>query len=176
MPEFRAMLINNQIKPLEGYEEEYNRIAPDVVLNVKVTSPRSRKHQGLFFAAIENAFSNWPHSHKFKPENSEHLRQFLECKAGYREALTVELTGDKGFIASLSGAIAHAQSKGTKGKQKYVFLTNTLTDVWVVYAQSIAYDKLSQEDFNTVSHNVSEVLKEHTGVSLEEFKMQGKAA
>ena len=171
MPEFKAMIREGVLIPLEGYEKEFKSIQEDVVIKVKVTNPRSRKHLGLFFAALKCAYENWPENHEFKPECPEHLRQYVESRAGYREALTVKLTGDKGFIHSLSGAIAHAQSQGSGKKQKYVFLTNTTTDVWVVYAKSIAYDQLDQDDFNVVSQRVSEVLKAETGIGLDEYKM-----
>lgn len=175
MPEFLARKRKGVIVPHDDDLEEFEKIPEGTIIKVKTTNPRSRPHLGLFFGAMKCAFDNWPSGEEFQPETVEHLRQFCEIKSGHRMALTVALTGGKGFIKNLSAAIAHAQGTGTK--QKYVFLTNTAKDVYVITARSIAYDKLSQEEFNTVSSRVSEVLREHTGIGLEEYKMNmGKVA
>lgn len=123
MPEFLARKRKGVIVPHDDDLEEFDKVPEDTIIKVKTTNPRSNKHQGLFFSAIKCAFDNWPEDHEFKPENRDHLRQYLESKAGYRIALTVEITGEKGFIQNLSAAIAPAQGSGKK--QKYVFLTNT---------------------------------------------------
>lgn len=175
MPELRAKIENNNLIPYQACDNEVlNSLKPNMVYKVKFVSPRSNRHQGLFFAAIKSAFDNWPENHEFKPENEEHLRQFLEIKAGYRTALTVSLDTSEhkqGFFAALTGAIAHAQAQGSKDSQKYVFIMSTAEKVFVVYANSISYSKLDQSEFNNVSNKVSDVLKEHTGLSLDDFKM-----
>lgn len=179
MPEFLARKRNGVIIPHDEHMEEFNRIPDNELIKVKTTNPRSSKHQGLFFAAIKCAFDNWPEKHDFKPIDEHHLRQWLECKAGYRRAIEMDIDTMKkdGFTATMTGIVNAAISQGKGKNRKYVFITNTLTKIWVMYAESIAYDKLSQDDFNTVSKNVSEILKEHTGIGLEEFKMNmGKVA
>lgn len=178
MPEFRAMLIDNRIKPLQGYEEEWSKITPDTVINVKVSNPRSKPHLGLFFAAIKSAYDNWPEDHEQQFTNPDHMRQWLEAKAGWGKCieLSMDQVQQKGFSNVLTGVVNSAIGS-VKGKsRRYVFITNSVTKLWVIYAESISYETMSQDEFNTVSQRISDLLKEHTGVSLEEFKLQGRAA
>jgi len=44
---------------------------------------RSRAAHNRLFAICRAALANWPHDHEFRPHSEDHLRYWLECKAGH---------------------------------------------------------------------------------------------
>ena len=170
MPEFLAKKTNGTIIPLDDHMEEFDKVPDNIIIKVRTINPRSRSHQGLFFAAIKCALDNWPETHKEKFQNADHLRQWLECKAGYKHTASIRKTTDINAMAAAMVATITVAQNSKKSKKVYVFDTNSDDYIYLHYSQSIAYDKLSQNEFNIVSQRVSEVLRQHTGIGLDEFK------
>ncbi len=161
-------------------EDEHKRLKEkhgNAVLRIEVKLPRSAPHHRLFFAAISEAFNQWPESHSFQPDNSEHLRAWLLVKAGYREKpLATRIEGDVPS-ASLMADFVERVVAVTMGTGKYGFAVVHGEHLIVLTPRSIAWEELEQNDFNVVSQKVSDVLKAEVNMSLDDFKREaGEAA
>lgn len=55
--------------------------------------PRSVPQHRRYFALIRAAHSHWLESHRFQPTSAEHLRRWLQAKAGYHVIRTVDTAG-----------------------------------------------------------------------------------
>jgi hypothetical protein len=65
----------------------------------KVRSPADHRR---FFGVIKAAFLHWPEKHEFQPEDPEHLRAWLLCRAGYKPRVRFRLV--RRDTQSLGGA------------------------------------------------------------------------
>jgi hypothetical protein len=134
---------------------------------VLLTKPRSEPDHRRFFALINAAFHHWPESHEFHPDNSEHLRAWLLCKAGYRDVATFELpeTDDPVMMARMmefaERLLEHA------GDERRKFGRWRGSTFYVHQAKSIAWDKLSQKEFSPIREAVEEVISAEIGVDAE---------
>lgn len=140
---------------------------------VVLTKGRSLPDHRRFFALVAKAFENWPEHHDFQPENSEHLRSWLTCKAGYRESTPIhmpDMATDRMrdlFRLSIEAAIAAAGG--------VAFVVPYRDVVAVVRPKSIAWDKIDQREFSKLRDAVSDVIEAETGIKVEDL-MREKAA
>lgn len=176
MPEFMARKENGAIVPDQDYLEEFDRVPEGVQIKVKTTNPRSKPHLGLYFAAISKAYDNWPEDHPEQFTCSDHFRQFLECKSGMKYTWSITKTNDVSAMAAQILATYNLAQTSKTSEKVYLFQTEDNEKLYLHFSKSISYSKMSQDEFNTISQRISDLLKEHTGVSLEEFRMQGEAA
>lgn len=172
MVDFMVRRQNNSLVPHTSMDMAVLQdLSFDNIFRVKLTKPRSAAHHGLFFAAIAEAFENWPENHdELTPENEDHLRAYLICKShpDYREALAIFDMNNAALpfnemvrafaIAAAQKRICFPRVDLQKGK------------LYIVAPKSIKWDKMDQSEFNKLSSYVSEVLKEETGLSLEDYK------
>jgi len=128
---------------------------------------RSLPDHRRFFGLISRAFHNWPEKHEFQPETSEHLRSWLLCKAGYRQATPIhmpDLATDHMrtlFRLSIEAAIAAADG--------FAFVVPYRDVVAVIKPKSIAWDKLGQAEFGAVRDAVSDVIERETGIAVDDL-------
>jgi len=100
--------------------------------------PRSVPQNKRFFAMIRAAFSHWPGSHRFTPFNEDHLRKWLQAKAGHAIITTVDTAGmeTNQAIISVSAALAAVRD--------YSFTHAADGKFYIFQSESI--------DFNTLPH------------------------
>jgi hypothetical protein len=130
-------------------------------------SGRSSPDHRRFFALIQAAFHQWPHDAEFTPDNSEHLRAWLICKAGYREATFIDLPegGTEGmqrlFMLSIENAVKAADGLG--------FVVPYKNGVAVIKPKSIAWSKLGQREFGQLRDAVTDIIEAEVGVSADQL-------
>ena len=54
---------------------------------------RSVPQHRRYFALVRAAYYHWPEKHELKPQSEEHLRKWLQAKAGHRVVETVDTEG-----------------------------------------------------------------------------------
>lgn len=120
--------------------------------------PRSVPQHKRFFAMIRAARSHWPAKHRFKPINDDHLRKWLQAKAGHAIVTTIDTAGMATndaivlIAAGLAAAEDHTFPFAADGKF-YLFTSESI-------------------DFNTLPHlsacalfdAVADVIEAETGL------------
>lgn len=129
---------------------------------VVLTKHRSSPDHRRFFAVIAAAFDNWPEAHDYQPESKEHLRAWLTCKAGYREATPVMLPDDATDTMRVLFRLSIAAAINAAGG--VAFVVPYRDSVAVIRPKSIAWDKVAQKEFNAIRDAVEEVIKAETGL------------
>jgi hypothetical protein len=138
-------------------------------------SQRSSPDHRRFFGLIAAAFHHWPERHEFEPDDADHLRKWLLCKAGFRDVtiITVEYADDQPGLMKLVSLTAEAAVRAADNKA----FTRVHGDKIVVFkAKSIAWDKLSQTAFNDVRDRVTAVIENELQLSADELLKQTEAA
>lgn len=131
-------------------------------------APRSSDDHRRLFALVKAAFEQWPESHEFQPDNPEHLRAWLLCKAGYRDVTTipVEYADDQPAMLKLVMLTAEAAIKAAKG---YAFIRPHNGALAVFSAKSLAWDTLDQKKFGPIRDAVTEIIEGIIGVSADQL-------
>jgi hypothetical protein len=74
---------------------------------------RSNKAHSMLFAVIAEAWRQWPESHKFQPEDAEHLRAYLFVKARHYDAIDVKVKHtDAAILGPQLAALVKANADG----------------------------------------------------------------
>lgn len=71
--------------------------------------PRSVPQHKRFFAMIRAAYSHWPEGHRFTPMSDDHLRKWLQAKAGHHIVTTIDTNGmekNDAIVAIAAGLVA----------------------------------------------------------------------
>lgn len=135
--------------------------------------PRSVPQHRRYFAAIKAMFHHWPDGHDFTPDSPEHLRAWLQIKAGYREVheLDVDLDDAKAIAAAAMIASVAMRQAGTYG-----FIRLHKGRLVLFLSKSIAFDKLSHKAFCELDNAVADVFKAETGLDPEQVLQETEAA
>lgn len=113
-------------------------------LRLTVSAPRNPKRHRKFFAAIAAAYEQWPESHEFQPESSEHLRAWLLCKVGHYATIDI----DPDHIESLADGIA---TVAAIARREHVFVrVGTGGRIRVFIPKSQAFANLSESAFKPI--------------------------
>jgi len=136
---------------------------------------RSPQDHRRFFAVIRAAYTHWPESHEFQPDNAEHLRAWLLCKAGYRDVSTIpcEFAEDQPALLRLVAIAAESAVRAAKG---YAFLRPHGGGIAVFSAKSIQWAKIDQKEFNKVREAVEEVIEAETGLKPDQLLKETEKA
>jgi hypothetical protein len=138
------------------------------------SKPRSPDQHKRFFSVIRFAFEQWPDTHDFIPDNAEHLRAWLICKAGarYRDVETFEIpqTDDPTLMARMMG-FAESMLNKDKGKKFARWRGLTLT---IFRPKSIKFHLLQHLAFVELNSRVDEIIKAEIGVTGDELLEQAK--
>lgn len=128
-------------------------------------APKKRRsvpdHRRLF-ALVRQAFDNWPEDHDFQPESAEHLRAWLVCKAGWREATAYDL-GDRADAA----VVALALQAGIKAAKGVGFVKVHGRSVAVITPKSIDFRSMGQAEFGLLRDAITEIIKAEIGIDHE---------
>ena len=141
----------------------------------QIRAPRSLPDHKRFFGVIRAAYHHWPESHEFQPDNDEHLRKGLLCKAGYRDVTTIpiEFADDQPGLVRLITIAAEAAVKAAGG---YAFMRPHGEGIAVFSAKSIKWDCLDQKAFHAIRDAVETVIETETGLKPDEILKQTEAA
>lgn len=131
------------------------------------SKPRSSEDHRRFFALISAAFDQWPEGADFTPDNAEHLRAWLLCKANYRKTTMIETYEPAATAVAIEAAFRAADT--------YAFVRPYGDGVAVYSPKSLRFDKTDQKAFNAVRDEVSSIIESVIGVTAEQL-LREKAA
>jgi hypothetical protein len=122
--------------------------------------PRSVPQHRRYFAMIKATFSHWPEDHRFKPATEEHLRKWLQAKAGYANIKTIEtqhMTTQQA-IAAVSAELAMADP--------IHFTSAAETLFYVIQSKSIDFETLPHRDACALFDAVHDVIEAETDLKV----------
>lgn len=123
----------------------------------KVRSPQDHRR---LFGLIAKAYLHWPETHEFQPASAEHLRAYLQCKAGHfiSTPVFVELElfpEDKRDVASRLVALAvEAAVKAALSEGDFAFTRVHGDAIAVFRPKSIAWATLDQRQFVPIRESI----------------------
>ena len=125
--------------------------------------PRSVPQHRRYFALIRAAYMHWPDSHEFKPVNEEHLRKWLQAKAGHRVVDTIETDGmtPAQSVAAISAAMRKAGP--------YAFIGAAGSKLHVVTSESVDFDTLTHLAACALFDEVADVIENETGIRCDDM-------
>lgn len=130
---------------------------------------RSNADHNRLFAIIEAAFKHWPETSNFQPDNSEHLRSWLICKAGpeFRTVTTMEAPeADEALKERIQELVEDQNTHcGWRGAVLYK-----------VQPKSMKFEKLGQRAFGQLRDAICEVIEQEVGVPAEKLMRESEAA
>lgn len=127
---------------------------------------RSIEQHRRYFAVIKHAFDNWPETHDFQPDNPEHLRKWLQVKAGYRTVQEIEVSRSDPRAMQIVESTLRAAMKATGD---YAWTVVHGKRLYVIASRSIAFDKMSHGEFCTLNNMVQEVIEHETGIKIDQL-------
>jgi len=135
----------------------------------KRSSPQHRRQMKVF----DVTFDHWPRSHEFQPKNPEHLRYWLEVKAGHFDVVYTKqirsVPADK--LAGLLTAVL------LLSKDSRLFVEADADQLVVMAARSIKYSELPQREASMLFDAIGDVISAEIGLEPEQLlKEHEKAA
>lgn len=125
--------------------------------------PRSVPQHRRYFALIRAAMMHWPEAHRFRPASEEHLRKWLQARAGYRDVRMVDTAGMT--AAQAVGAIAALIHRA--GEHHFVHAKGDC--FYVITSKSIAFDELPHQAACALFDHVAEVIEAETGIRCDDM-------
>jgi len=135
-----------------------------------MSKPRSIDQHRRFFAVIKATHDQWPESHPFQPDNTEHLRSWLLVRAGHHTVKTFHLDGDGDEFARLIPVIVATMLN------KHAWCRAHGQELHVCVPESIAFDKLDHKAFCILNDNVDEVIRIETGLDPDRLLRETESA
>lgn len=121
---------------------------------------RSYPQLKRYFKVIREAFRHWPHGHRFRPRNEEHLRGWLECEAGH---CTVETSIRCQSVDPIKlYAVLKAVMETSEDVKQFVEMDDDL--IIVRRALSISYGMLEHLAACSLFNDVYEVIYAELGI------------
>lgn len=129
-----------------------------------MTKPRSIDQHKRFFAVVKAAFDNWPHAHKFQPDNAEHLRAWLLVRAGHHTVKTFYLSDEAAEYARLIPVIVQTMLH----KHAWCRAEGNKLDVCVPLSIAIHGEHaIGHQLFCKINDDVDEIIRAETGLDPE---------
>lgn len=112
---------------------------------------------------IRAAHSHWPANHRFQPTSEEHLRKWLQAKAGYHTIRTVDTEGmdTQQAIVAVAALIAKADPMS--------FTSVVGSKFYVIESKSIDFDALPHLEACAVFDAVADTIRAETGLDPEKI-------
>lgn len=102
---------------------------------------RSTPQHRRFFKLVSLAYEHWPETFsKFQPENSEHLRAWLLCKAGWRTEVSIEFADTQAQNGAGLTTIGIMKALG-----HYVWVQRRGDNLIVYAPRSVSYSKMQHK-------------------------------
>jgi len=127
---------------------------------------RSLPQHNRYFALIRAAYDHWPEDHKFQPDNYQHLRKWLQCKAKHRTVVEVETEQFDERVMAIIQAAVTAAMKATGG---YAWVGVTHSGAAVLASKSIAIEELPHQEFCALNDAVEGIIRAETGLEPEQL-------
>jgi hypothetical protein len=138
----------------------------------KVRSPADHRR---FFGVIRAAYLHWPENHEFQPEDPEHLRAWLLCRAGYKSVTDIPF--EENWPDAMRRLATLAAEAALKAAKSHAFIRPFNGGLYVFTPKSLNWETLGQKEFALVRESVEEVIKCETGREASELLREtGKAA
>jgi hypothetical protein len=147
------------------------------ILAIGARGPRVRSPQDhrRFFGVCRAAFMHWPEQHEFQPEDPEHLRAWLLCRAGYKSV--TEIPFEESWPEAMQQLAMLTAEQVLKAAKSHAFVRPHPGGLFVFTPKSLAWESLGQKEFGQVRESVEEVIKCETGREASELLREpGKAA
>lgn len=122
------------------------------------SKPRSVPQHRRYFALIKAAHSHWPETHRFKPMSEEHLRKWLQAKAGYATVRTV----DTANMDTQSAIVAVAAMLAAADPMHFTSVTGARFHV--IESKSINFDTLPHLAACALFDAVADTIRAETGL------------
>lgn len=122
------------------------------------SKPRSVPQHRRYFALIKAAHSHWPETHRFKPMSEEHLRKWVQAKAGYATVRTVDTAG----MDTQSAIVAVAAMLAAADPMHFTSVTGARFHV--IESKSINFDTLPHLAACAAFDAVADTIKAETGL------------
>lgn len=135
----------------------------DLIDAPKKGKPRSVPQHRRFFALCRAAYFHWPEAHAFRPESEEHLRRYLQAKAGYHTVTTIDIASSTPEQAVL------AVSAAMKNAGPYAFVKPSETKLHVFAPKSIKFYELPHLAACALFDAVAEIIEAETGIRCDDM-------
>lgn len=135
---------------------------PECGCEIGAKKRRSVPDHRRLMALIHQAFTSWPEAHEFQPESAEHLRAWLICKAGWREATPIqfgETTSPDLMVLAMTAAI--------KAANGVAFVVPHGTGVAVISPKSMSFRSMGQQEFGLLRDAITDIIRAETGIEAE---------
>ena len=140
---------------------------------LKEGKSRSSDQHRRYFAMIRRAFDNWPENHEFGPDNPEHLRKYLQVKAGYRSVIEIPIKRlDKRSIEMATAAAEVAM----RLHSDYCWVIKHKGSLMVLASKSIKFDTMSHGEFCGLNDHVAEIIEAEIGIKIDDLMKEVEAA
>ena len=129
----------------------------------KLGKPRSVPQHRRYFALIRAALMHWPEGHRFQPAGEDHLRKWLQAKAGYRDVQTIETEGmtPAQAVAAVAAVLSRADV--------HHFVQAVGSKLYVITSKSIAFGELNHLAACVLFDAVAEVIEIETGIRCDDM-------
>lgn len=125
--------------------------------------PRSVPQHRRYFALIRAAHSHWPEGHRFQPTSDEHMRKWLQAKAGYHNIRTVDTFGmdAQSAIVAVAAELADADP---------IHFTSVVGGKFhIVESKSIDFDTLPHLAACALFDAVADTIEAETGLKADQI-------
>jgi hypothetical protein len=128
---------------------------------------RSNPDHARTFALVTAAYRNWPEQHQFQPQNAEHLRAWLICKAGpdWRNAQCTFLPD--GSRDELFAIIRDVLKDNLK---KFPILYRD--GIAVISPKSMSFTAMSQAEFGRLRDAITDVIEAEIGCTVADLMQE----
>jgi hypothetical protein len=159
-----AVLAANQVQCAAPLAEIAAKILAIAAQGPKVRSPADHRR---FFGVIRAAFMHWPEQHDFQPEDPEHLRAWLLCRAGYKSV--TEIPFEDSWPDAMRELALLAAESALKAAKSHAFVRPHPGGLFVFAPKSLKFDEIGQKEFGQIRESVEEVIKCETGREASEL-------
>ena len=134
---------------------------------------RSLPQHRRYFSLIRAAHMHWPEAHEFQPDNEDHLRKWLQCKAGHYSTTRIEVPSADPAIMTLARLAAESAVKAAGGTAWIKCVEDTLI---VFTPLSIAFDKLGHNSACALFDDVAQVIAAEMGIKADDLLRETEQA
>jgi hypothetical protein len=136
---------------------------------------RSPKHHRFYFKAISCAFYHWPANARFVPVSEEHLRHWLQVEAQHFDLIQSDLKGDSEDVLR-AAQFAHDCLKKARDTGSTGFVSASSKRLLARFPKSIAWDVVSEDEFQPIASKVFEIIQEITGSDVDTLVRETESA
>jgi hypothetical protein len=167
-----AVLAANQVQCAAPLAEVAAKILAIGAKGPKVRSPADHRR---FFGCIKAAFMHWPEQHDFQPDDAEHLRAWLLCRAGYKTVTSLEF--EDHWSDEMRSTLVELAESLIRDAKSHAFVRPMGNVLYVFWPRSLKFEELGQKEFGQIREVVEEVIKCETGREASELLREtGRAA